>query len=98
MTVDPERDTPEVVRRFLDSFNSDFVGLVGSQDEVEVAQIAAGVPIAVVEGTGTEYTVGHAGQMLVYAPNGLGYSVYPFGTRQSDWMHDLPILLERTGS
>ena len=98
VTVDPERDTPEVVRRFLDSFNSDFVGLIGSQNEVEIAQAAAGVPIAVVEGTGPDYTVGHAGQMLVYAPNGLGYSVYPFGTRQSDWMHDLPILLERTGS
>lgn len=98
VTVDPERDTPEVVRGFLDSFNSDFVGLIGSQDEVEVAQEAAGVPIAVVEGTGTDYTVGHAGQMLVYAPNGFGYSVYPFGTRQSDWMHDLPILLERTRS
>ncbi len=98
VTVDPERDTPEVVRGFLDSFSSDFVGLIGSQEEVEVAQAAAGVPIAVVEGTGTDYTVGHAGQMLVYAPNGLGYSVYPFGTRQSDWMHDLPILIERTGS
>ncbi len=95
VTVDPERDTADVVRSFLDTFDSSFVGLTGSQEELEIAQRAAGVPPAIKEGSGDEYTVGHAGQVLVYAPNGLGYTVYPFGTRQSEWIHDLPILLER---
>ncbi len=98
VTVDPERDSPEVIRSFLDAFRVDFVGLTGSLQELETAQIAAGVPKALREGSGDDYTMGHAGQVLVYAPDGLGYSVYPFGTRQSDWMHDLPILLQRTGS
>lgn len=96
VTVDPARDTPQVVRNFLNAFSSDFIGLTGSLEEVEEAQVAAGVPTAIVDSQGSDYTVSHAGQMLVYAPDGLGYSVYPFGTRQSDWMHDLPILLERT--
>lgn len=95
VTVDPDRDTPEVLRRFLDAFETSFIGLTGSPEELEAAQLAAGVPIALKEGEGPNYTVGHAGQVLVYAPDGLGYSVYPFGTRQNQWMHDLPILLER---
>ena len=95
VTVDPDRDTPEALDSFVGSFNDEFVALTGTQDELEQAQLAAGVPIAVREGDGESYTMGHAGQVLVYSPNGKGYSVYPFGTRQSTWMHDLPILLDR---
>lgn len=95
VTVDPERDSPAVIRSFLDAFSSEFVGLTGSPMELQLAQEAAGVPPAVKEGAGDDYTMAHAGQVLVYAPDGRGYSVYPFGTRQSEWMHDLPILLER---
>jgi protein SCO1/2 len=98
VTVDPDRDTPQTIRRFLDAFSVDFVGLTGSLAEVEGAQASSGVPIAVVDSDDSDYTVSHAGQMLVYAPDGRGYSVYPFGTRQGDWMHDLPILLERGDS
>ena len=95
VTVDPDRDTPEALDSFVGSFNDEFVALTGTQNELEQAQLAAGVPIAVREGDGESYTMGHAGQVLVYSPNGKGYSVYPFGTRQSTWMHDLPILLDR---
>lgn len=96
VTVDPERDTPEVVAGFLDSFDPDFVGLTGSVEEVEAAQEAAGVAVAEkVEGEGS-YTMAHAGQVIAYAPDGLNYTQYPFGTRQEDWLHDLPLLLERT--
>jgi protein SCO1/2 len=95
VTVDPDRDTPEALDSFVGAFNDEFVALTGTQDELEQAQLSAGVPIAVREGEGEGYTMGHAGQVLVYSPNGNGYSVYPFGTRQSTWMHDLPILLDR---
>lgn len=96
VTVDPERDTPEVIRRYLDRFDVGFVGLWGTLEEVEAAQRAAGVPVAVRESEGPDYTVGHAGQVLAFAPNGLGYSVYPFGTRQTTFSHDLPLLAALT--
>ena len=37
--------------------------------------------------------IGHATQMIVYAPDGRARIVYPFGTRQSDWTRDLPRML-----
>lgn len=43
VTTDPERDTPAVVRRWLDQFSADFVGLVGTQAEVDAAQEALGL-------------------------------------------------------
>ncbi len=95
VTVDPERDTPEALRAFLDNFDRRFVGLTGTRDELEQAQKAVGVPVAftVEEDDGT-YSVQHAGQVFAWAPDGLLYAQYPFGTRQSDWLNDLQILAE----
>lgn len=42
VTTDPARDTPQVVRRWLDQFSTEAVGLVGSQAEVDAAQAAVG--------------------------------------------------------
>jgi protein SCO1/2 len=46
VTTDPDRDTPEVLRRWLDGFSTDVVGLLGSQAEVDAAQLALDVPPA----------------------------------------------------
>jgi protein SCO1/2 len=43
VTTDPQRDTPPVLRRWLDQFSQDFIGLVGTQAEVDAAQEAAGL-------------------------------------------------------
>lgn len=92
VSVDPDRDTPEAIREFLDRFDTSFVGLTGTHDELKVAQEAAGVPPARIFGEGDDYTVDHAGWVIAYAPDGLSYSIYPFGTRQSEWNNDLQVL------
>jgi len=38
VTTDPERDDPALLRRWLDMFSTDAVGLVGTQAEVDAAQ------------------------------------------------------------
>ena len=43
VTTDPARDTPQVLRRWLDKFSTSYVGLVGTQAEVDAAQEAVGV-------------------------------------------------------
>ncbi|MEO1061717.1 MAG: SCO family protein [Actinomycetota bacterium] len=98
VSVDPARDTPEVIRSWLDGFDEDFVGLTGSVDDLVAAQEAAGVVPADIEGDPEEagYLVGHAGQLLAYAPDDRGYVIYPFGTRQSELVNDLPVLAEFT--
>jgi protein SCO1 len=94
VSVDPDRDSPEQIRDFLDNFDSRFVGLTGTLEELEAAQKAANVPVAVFVGDGEDYTVNHAGQVIAFAPDGLNHSVYPFGVRQSQWANDLQILDE----
>lgn len=95
VTVDPARDTPEVMRRYLDQFDVNFVGLTGTPEQIAAAQAAADVPGAVTDPQTTRdgYTVGHASQLIAYQPDGQARIVYPFGTRQSDWTRDLRRLL-----
>jgi protein SCO1/2 len=95
VTADPERDTPDVLRRFLDQFDEGFVGLRGTLEELDAAQAAANVPPAVRDEPDAEgnYTVGHATQMIAYQPDGIARIVYPFGTREGDWVRDLPRLV-----
>lgn len=46
VTTDPDRDTPPILRAWLDQFSQDYVGLVGTQAEVDAAQKATGVAAA----------------------------------------------------
>lgn len=94
VSVDPERDTPEKIREFLDNFDERFIGLTGTLEEVKAAQEAANVPIAVFVGEGDDYTVNHAAQVFAFAADGLNHSVYPFGIRQSQWNNDLQVLAQ----
>jgi protein SCO1 len=50
VTTDPKRDTGPVLRRWLDQFSPDFVGLLGTQAEVDAAQQVTGVQPARPEG------------------------------------------------
>lgn len=95
VTADPERDTREVLRSFLDEHSSRFVGLTGTLEQVREAQRVAGLPVAVpaTPDEDGEYTVGHATQLIAYQSDGLARIAYPFGTRQEDWIRDLPRLL-----
>jgi len=99
VSVDPGRDSPADIREFLDGFDNRFVGLTGTEEELEAAQEAAGVPPAIVVENEEEegYTVDHAGWVIAYAPDGLNHSIYPFGTRQSEWTNDLQVLAAMDG-
>lgn len=96
VTVDPATDTPEVIRTYLDQFDTKFIGLTGTPEQIVAAQEASKLPPAdkaSAKATGSSGSIGHATQMIVYDPNGVARVVYPFGTRQSDWTRDLPRLL-----
>ena len=71
VTVDPERDTAEVLRQYVTAFHPTFLGLTGTPDEVtrvtkEFRVIAEKQPGA----TPDSYSVDHSSGMFVYDPKG----------------------------
>jgi protein SCO1/2 len=97
VTTDPRRDTPAVIRTWLDHFSRGFIGLTGDSTVIAGAQTALQLPPAVVEqatAADTGYTVGHSALVIAFTPDNRAHVVYPYGTRQEDWAHDLPKLAQ----
>jgi protein SCO1 len=94
VTTDPERDTPQMLRSWLDHFDKHFIGLTGSQAAIDAAQIAANLPPAKKSAVRPDgaYEVGHAAFVLAYTKDNLAHVIYPVGVKQEDWVHDLPYL------
>ncbi|MCL7971656.1 MAG: SCO family protein, partial [marine benthic group bacterium] len=94
VTADPNRDTPERLRDWLGNFDPEFVGLRGSEAAVDSIMMGLMLPAAIRDtAAGPDYPVGHASQVIAFPPGSEDRVIYPFGTRQADWKHDLPRLL-----
>jgi protein SCO1/2 len=98
VTVDPVRDTPAVIRTWLDHFDQSFIGLRGDSASVASAftQLRLGQTIHEPGADSTRYTVGHAAIVLAFTTDNLAHVVYPFGIRQADWAKDLTLLAQRS--
>jgi protein SCO1/2 len=94
VTTDPERDSPQVLRTWLDHFDKRFIGLTGSEAEIAAAQIAANLSPAKKSAVRPDgaYEVGHAAFVLAYTKDNLAHVIYPGGVKEDDWAHDLPYL------
>jgi protein SCO1/2 len=92
ITTDPARDTPEVLDDYVRRFDQSFIGLWAPQKQVDRVAVQLGLPKPVLEKQpgSSEYTVGHPGQVLAFDRQGRARLAYPFGTRQSQWVEDLP--------
>ncbi len=96
VSTDPERDSLERIRSWLDRFDRSFIGLRGDIGTVNRIQESFGIPKSIKGKTDQrgEYQVGHAAYVVAFTADNQGRVLYPFGTRQSDWAHDIPLLLE----
>ncbi|MGW6919209.1 SCO family protein [Kitasatospora sp. NPDC054939] len=94
VSTDPERDTPAVLRSWLDSMGKDFIGLTGDLAKVKAAAKSLGILIEdpVVNGDGT-VTSTHGAQVLAFLPSDdKAHVLYMSGTEQKTFQHDLPLL------
>ncbi|MBZ5620813.1 MAG: SCO family protein [Acidobacteriia bacterium] len=99
VTTDPARDTPVVLRRWLDYFDKRSIGLTGSEAAIEAVQRAAGVtPAQKTALTNGSYGVAHANFVLAYTKDNLAHVIYPGGVSKDDWVHDLPLLVKENWS
>jgi protein SCO1/2 len=96
VTTDPKRDTPRVIRRWLDRFDESFVGLTGTPAALVAAQESAHVPPAKDTPGGAQgYEVTHSSLLLGYGANDRARVVYPPGAKVSDIAADLHLLAEK---
>ncbi len=71
VTVDPERDTPEILRSYMAAFDPSFIALRGTADQTKAAAKEFKVFYAKVPGkTEGSYSVDHTAGAYVFDPRG----------------------------
>lgn len=68
ISIDPARDTVEVVRDFTDNFHEDMIGLTGTPEQVKVASQAYRTYYQAQEGDPEYYLVDHSTQTYLMFP------------------------------
>ncbi|GAA0517112.1 SCO family protein [Pigmentiphaga daeguensis] len=71
VTVDPERDTPEILRAYVTQFDPSFLGLRGDADAT--ARVAKSFKVFYAKVPGKEpgsYTMDHTAGVYIYDPDG----------------------------
>lgn len=96
VTVDPERDTPERMKKYLTNFDPEIIGLTGSRSELEMVWASYGVYEAKLEG-GSEgnYLVDHSSRTYVIDADGNLLLTYLFGTEDNVIVEDVRHLVAR---
>lgn len=94
VTVDPERDTPELLKAYVENFDKGFVALRGTPEETAAAAKHFKVYYKKVPGqTPTSYTMDHTAGSYVFDTQGRIRLFTRYGTGAEALAHDLKILL-----
>lgn len=98
ITVDPGRDTPEVLKEYVTFFDPTFVGVTGSPQAINEVGKLFDVQATKREGTtATNYLVDHTALTYLIDPQGRARVAYPFGVKRSEFVEDLRWLFAQEG-
>ena len=85
ISVDPERDTPEMLAEYMNFFHPGFIGVTGTPDEIAEVATLYGIYYQAHEGTeATGYLVDHTASVMVVDQEGHLKLVYPYTTPDQD--------------
>jgi protein SCO1/2 len=94
VTVDPERDTAEVIKAYVGGFGPDFIALRGSLEQTQAAAKEFKVFFAKVPGKAAgSYTMDHTAGLFVFDPNGRVRLFARYGSGVEPLLADVKVLL-----
>ncbi len=94
ITVDPERDTPDLLRAYVANFGAGFVALRGTPEETQATAKQFKVFYAKVPGsTPASYTIDHTAASYVFDAQGRVRLFTRYGSGAEALTHDLKLLL-----
>jgi protein SCO1/2 len=97
VTVDPARDTPQVLHSWLSGIDPSYVGLTGTIQQIIGVEKASGVPATQVETSALNgYTIQHSAEVLAFSRDDKAHVLFDSSTLPADYEHDLKLLVKGT--
>jgi protein SCO1 len=93
VTVDPQRDIPQRLRKYLAVFDPTFIGGTGTEAQLSEVRKQYGVS-AEKKPYGNDYTYVHSSFIYLIDRKGLLRALMPYGHSPEDFSHDVTILLK----
>lgn len=94
VTLDPARDTQEVLAQFVPAFDSRFIGLRGTEEEIAATAAVFKIFSNKVKSEGASgYTIDHSAGMYVFDKTGKIRLYVEYGEKPADLANDLKTLL-----
>lgn len=97
ISIDPGRDTPQVLKDYVANFNDRFIGLTGSQEQVRAVAKAYRVHRRMVLEKGeqdrTNYLVDHSSITYLIGPDGKFLTLFPHNTTGAEMARRLKTYL-----
>ena len=93
VSVDPERDAPDVLGQYVDYFGAGNLGITGSLEEIRKLTGGLGIYFQKQPGNNENYVVDHSTAGLVVDPDGRFGAVFGGTHVVENFVHDLPIIM-----
>lgn len=94
VTVDPERDTPDLLRQYLSAFDPRFLGLTGTPEQVRQAASSFKAFYSKVPRPGGDYTMDHSASFYLLDRNGEARVLLSNNMGAAAIAHDIKALLK----
>ncbi|HNP63721.1 MAG TPA: SCO family protein [Woeseiaceae bacterium] len=95
VSVDPERDTPEILDRYVSYFGPDNLGITGDLEQLKRLTSGLGIYFEKVNIVDDSYGVDHSAAVLVVDPDGKFVALFSAPHTLESYLHDLPIIAAR---
>ncbi len=93
VSVDPERDTPEILGQYVDYFGDGNLGVTGELEGVSTLTTALGIYFEKAPTKDGNYGVDHSAAVLVINPDGEFSALFSAPHIVANYVHDLPIIM-----
>lgn len=93
VSVDPERDSPEVLAEFVRNFGEGIKGVTGPDAELRKLTAPLGIYFAASERVDGDYSVDHSAAVLLLDDDANWRAVFSAPHSVDDFVHDIPLIM-----
>ncbi len=95
VSVDPERDTPEVLKSYVSYFDPDMIGLTGNREAIDTLTSSLYLPYALdTPDEKGQYNVEHSGALVLIGPDAAAHAYFTPPHIARDLAQDLRLIMQ----